>query len=378
MHSFENPIYVTRPTMPPLEEYQEMMTRLWETRWLTNNGAFHQELEARLCDYLDVEHLSLFCNATIALIVALQNFRITTGEVITTPFTFAATPHVLYWNGIQPVFCDIDPKTFNMDPARIEQLITPQTRAILPVHVYGTPCDIDAIQGIANRHGLTVIYDAAHTFGVRYHGKSLCSYGDASVLSFHATKLFSTGEGGALVTPSRACRERVDFLKNFGYADEETVIGPGINGKMNEFQAAFGLLQLKRIQAEIDHRREIDRIYRENLAGIPGITIPVEALHTQRNFAYFPILVDQTKYGISRDELHTRLRDKNVYARKYFHPLCSHYPCYAALPSANPQNLPVAERIAQQILCLPIYGTLDLSTVERISQFLGFFQKSSL
>lgn len=366
-----NPVFVTQPTMPPLKEYIQLMEQIWEKKWLTNDGAFHKELEARIAAYLEVENVSLFCNGTLALMIALHMLRLSSGEIITTPFTFAATPHVLHWNGIRPVFCDIDPKTYTLDPNRIEGLITPDTRAIMPVHVYGTPCDVDGIQEIADRHGLPVIYDAAHAFGARFRGKAICSYGDAAILSFHATKLYSTGEGGGLVVKTEAQKERVNFLKNFGFADEETIIGPGINGKMNEFQAAFGLLQLDHIHDEIAQRREIDRIYRENLDGMPGITLLEETPDTERNYASFPILVDESKYGIGRDALYDKLKEYNVFSRKYFHPLCSHYPCYASLPSARPENLTVAERVARQVLCLPLYATLDTETPEIIAAIIG-------
>jgi dTDP-4-amino-4,6-dideoxygalactose transaminase len=362
-----DPVFVTQPTMPPLEEFTQLMGELWEKKWLTNDGAFHKDLEVRIATYLDVENMSMFCNGTLALMIALHMLRLNSGEIITTPFTFPATPHVLYWNGIRPVFCDIDPKTYNLDPKRIEELITTDTCAIMPVHVYGTPCDVDAIQAIADRHGLPVIYDAAHSFGAKFRGKAICSYGDAAILSFHATKLFSTGEGGAIIVKTKAQKERVNFLKNFGFADQETIIGPGINGKMNEFQAAFGLLQLKRIDNEIANRRKIDRIYRERLSELPGISLLKEAFNTERNYAYFPILINEDQYGISRDTLYDKLKEYNILARKYFYPLCSQYPCYASLPSSRPENLPVAERVSRQVLCLPIYGTLDHETAERIA-----------
>lgn len=357
------PVYVTKPTMPDLGRYTQELESIWQTGWLTNQGCFHLELERRLEQHLAVENLSLFCNGTIALLVALQSLRINGGEVITTPFTFAATPHVLHWNGVTPVFADIDPQTFNLDPSRIEQHIGSNTRAILAVHVYGTPCDVDAIQAIADRHGLAVVYDAAHAFGVRYKGESILRYGNASVLSFHATKLYTTIEGGAVVASSPQHKERVDFLKNFGIADEETVIGPGINGKLNEFQAAFGLLQLETVDQEIAKRAALARLYCERLETLPGIVLLPHNKDVTPNHSYFPILIDETQFGISRDALHQALRDCNIVTRKYFHPLCSHYPCYAALPSARPENLPVAERVAERILCLPIYGSLPTDTV---------------
>jgi len=360
------PILVTRPTMPPIEKYQESVQAIWDSRWLTNNGAFHQEFEGRLAEYLGVEHVSLFCNGTIALLVALQMLRITEGEVITTPFTFPATAHVLYWNRLRPVFCDIDDTTLNLDPARIERLISPDTKAIMPVHVFGIPCDIEAVQEVADRHGLYVIYDAAHAFGVRYKGRPIVEAGDLSVLSFHATKLFTSIEGGAIVTKTAGDKKRVDFLKNFGFANEETVIGPGINGKMNEFQAAFGLLQLDMIDEAIAVRARLTALYREGLSGVPGIRLQSDRPDVDHNYAYFPVRVDEEEYGMSRDALYATLKEFNIFTRKYFYPLCTQVPCYSTLPSAASANLPIAERVTKQILCLPIYGTLEDATVRTI------------
>lgn len=360
------PVYVARPTMPALDEYTAYLQGIWERRWLTNEGILHQELERRLCEHLGVEHLSLFCNGTIALLVALNALRINSGEVITTPFTFPATAHVLFWNGIRPVFCDIDEATFNLDPNRIEHLIGPDTKAILAVHVYGTPCAVDAIQGIADRHGLRVIYDAAHAFGVKYRGRSILEYGDLSMLSFHATKLFTTIEGGALISRTAAQQQRINFLKNFGIAGEEEVIGPGINGKMDEFQAAFGLLHLRMVDDEIALRKSIMGIYRERLAKVPGLTLLQDGALTQPNYAYAPILVKPDEYGLSRDDLFQVLRSCHIISRKYFYPLVSRASCYAALPSADPARLPVAERAASRVLCLPIYGTLPSEIVHRV------------
>ena len=364
------PVYVARPRMPDLAAYNRYLEQIWESRWLTNDGDFHREFERRLSQYLGVEHLNLFVNGTVALLVALQTLRINSGEVITTPFTFAATPHVLYWNGVKPVFCDIDEKTFNIDPSKIERLICPDTKAILAVHVYGTPCDVDAIESIAQRNGLDVIYDAAHAFGVRIGDKPLIEYGDVSALSFHATKLFTSIEGGALVTKSAEQQKRVQFLRNFGIADEETVIGPGINGKMNELQASFGLLQLDMIDDEIRDRGRLTRLYRQRLSGISGITYLDDIEGVTHNYHYFPILVDAETYGIDRDRLCELLRKCNIYPRKYFYPLCSQYPCYSALPSANPENLPVATRVTKDILCLPLYGQLDETVVENICDII--------
>lgn len=375
-YTFSEPVYVTRPTMPSLEEYSKRLQSVWDQQWLTNEGELHNELERRLAEYLGVDYLSLFCNGTIALMVALQTLRVNGGEVITTPFTFPATAHVLHWNRIRPVFCDIEEKTFNLDPKRIEQLISPETKAIMPVHVYGFPCDVEAIGAIADNHGLKVVYDAAHAFGVRYRDRSILEYGDISMLSFHATKLFTTGEGGALVCESEAQKQRVGFLKNFGISGEEAVIGPGINGKMNEFQAAFGLLQLEGVDEEIEKRGRLDKIYRDSLNDVPGISFPEPTPEVVFNYAYFPVLVDEEQYGMSRDELYGLLREFNVYARKYFYPLCSHYSCYSALPSAAPGNLPVAERISQQVLCLPIYGSMKEETAAGIAAIIGGIHNS--
>lgn len=370
-HRFAEPVFITRPTLPKLEDYQRKLERIWETRWLTNDGECHGQLTQALEDYLGVEHVNLCCNGTIALLLALQAAGIDGGEVITTPFTFPATPHALHWNRVQPVFCDIDETTFNLDPERIESAIGPDTRGILPVHVFGNPCDVEAIQAIAARHGLPVIYDAAHMMGVTRNGKSILDWGDFSILSFHATKLFSTAEGGAVVSGSEANRERIDFMKNFGIADEETVIGPGINGKMSELQAAFGLLQLEGVETEIASRKTLTQLYRDRLAPVPGIAFQSDLPGVRHNYAYFPILVDAEAYGLSRDELWSALKLFNVITRKYFHPLCSHYPSYASLPSSRPENLPVAERVAASVLCLPLYGTLSASSVETICTIIS-------
>lgn len=368
-------VYVTRPVMPALEGYVQMLTGIWERKLLTNQGPLHEKLEERLRCFLAVDRLSLFCNGTIALLVALEALRLNSGEVITTPFTFPATTHALYWNRIRPVFCDIDPATLNLDPTKVERLISADTRAILAVHVYGRPCNVEAIERIASVHGLHVIYDAAHAFGVRYKGNSILNYGDISILSFHATKLFTTAEGGALVCNSNDRRQRVNSLKNFGIADEETVIGPGINGKMNELQAAFGLMQLDLVSEEIANRRELALLYKQLLGGIPGIDIPADMPETEPTCAYFPVLVDSTRLGMTRDQLYALLRECNVFARKYFYPLISEASCYSALPSAAASHLPVAERISKQVLCLPIYGSLDPLTVRQISQIIAEAQE---
>ena len=358
------PIFVTRPKIPPLNSYVSCLENIWQTCWLTNNGPYHQEFEKKLKVYLGVENLNLFVNGTIALLVALQALRINSGEVITTPFTFPASTHVLHWNRIRPVFCDIEPKTLNLDPEKIERHINSDTKAILGVHVYGNPCDVEAIQTIADRHGLHVIYDAAHAFGVKIGNRSILEFGDISALSFHATKLFTSIEGGALIPKTKGQFDRIQSLKNFGIADEETVIGPGINGKMNEFQAAFGLLSLEQIDEEIESRRNISLMYRNELDGIPGISFLEDMPDIKHNYAYFPILVDVEQYGFARDELHLCLQKCNIITRKYFYPLSSDYPCYASLPSSHKDNLPIATQISKQVLCLPIYGELNVEIVE--------------
>lgn len=370
-------ITVTRPTLPDLEEFGKQLEEIWASRWLTNDGPFHKELEHRLAERLGVENLSLFCNGTIALLVALQTLRINSGEVITTPFTFPATAHVLHWNRVTPVFCDIEEESCNIDPSRIEELISPDTKAILAVHVYGTPCDCQAIQAIADKHGLHVIYDAAHAFGVELNGIPILRYGDLSVLSFHATKLYTTVEGGALISRTEAQRKRVNFLRNFGIADEETVVGPGINGKMNELQAAFGLLTLKGVEEEIRQRLRITEMYRDRLDGIPGIRFLKPRSDVRPNGAYFPIFIDPTRYGVSRNDLHAALKRHNILTRKYFYPLCSHYSCYSALPSSAPSRLPVAEKVAENVLCLPIYGTLEEASVEAICNLIRGLPQSA-
>jgi dTDP-4-amino-4,6-dideoxy-D-glucose transaminase len=350
--------------LPPLEEFIPYLEQIWESRWLTNNGPFHQQFERALSDYLGVEHISLVANATIGLITALQTLRIT-GEVITTPYSFVATTHALAWNNIQPVFVDIDPITMNLDADRIEAAITPKTTAIMPVHCYGYPCEIDRIQQIADTYGLKLIYDASHTFGVKYRNESLVHHGDLAILSFHATKVFNTFEGGAIVSRDAKTKQRIDYLKNFGFADEVTVMAPGINGKMNEVQAAFGLLQLKHIDRVLRLRQGVGLRYRQALNGIEGITVPQPAADTQQNYGYFPILVGGS-YPLDRDTLYQRLRDSGVYARRYFYPLISNMPMYRGLPSAAPANLPFAKAISDRILCLPIYPDLSMEDQARI------------
>jgi dTDP-4-amino-4,6-dideoxygalactose transaminase len=357
-------IFVTQPFMPPLEEFVPYLEEIWKNKWLTNAGPFHEEFEKKLAEYLGVAHLAPFANGTLALVTALQALRIT-GEVITTPFSFVATAHSLLWNGIKPVFVDIHPDTFNLDPDKIEAAITPQTTAILPVHVYGHPCDVEGIQKIADTYGLKVIYDAAHAFGVSYKGRSLLKHGDLSILSFHATKVFNTFEGGAIVCPDAKTKKRIDDLKNFGYAGELTVVATGINAKMNEIQAAFGLLQLKYVDKAIAMRKKTDAQYRARLSSVPGITCPPLPVDTTYNYAYFPILVEK-EYPLLRDELNDTLRQQGIYPRRYFYPLISEFPMYRGLPSATPANIPIAKKTAEQVLCLPIYPELSKDSVERI------------
>lgn len=356
------PVYVTQPSLPPLEEFIPYLEKIWESKQLTNGGQFHQQLEQALCDYLGVKHIALFTNGTLALVTALQALRIK-GEVITTPYSFVATTHSLMWNGIKPVFVDIDPQTLNLDATKIEAAITPKTTAILPVHCYGHPCNVDAIERIANNYNLKVIYDAAHAFGVRDARGSILRYGDLSVLSFHATKVFSTFEGGAIVCPDAKTKLHIDHLKNFGFVDEVTVVAPGINGKMSEISAAFGLLQLKRVDDALERRRSIDARYREGLGGVKGICCLAGA--GAGNFAYFPILVGP-EYPLTRDALFEKLRDNNIFARRYFFPLISDFPMYRGMPSAAHSNLPVARKIAEQVICLPIYPNLAVPMVEMV------------
>jgi len=362
-------IYVTQPLLPPLEEFIPYLEKIWESKWLTNGGPFHQELESALAEYLGVEHLALFTNGTIALVTALQLLRIT-GEVITTPYSFVATAHSLLWNSITPVFVDIDPVTCNLNPGKIEQAITPRTTAIMPVHCYGTPCDVERIQQIADTYGLKVIYDAAHAFGVKYKGESLLNHGDLSVLSFHATKVFNTFEGGAIICPDAKTKKRIDALKNFGFVDEVTVTTTGINGKMNEIQAAFGLLQLKYIKKAIDRRHEIDQLYRNGLQGVPGIHCMQLSSFTSYNYSYFPILVEK-EYPLLRDELYEKLRQNNIYTRRYFYPLITEFPMYRGLPGAPQSNLPVARKVADQVICLPIYPQLLSEDAARIVSLIA-------
>lgn len=361
-------IFVTQPYLPPLDELIPYLEQIWANKILTNCGPFHAQLEQALCEFLGVKHLALFANGTIALVTALQSLRIT-GEVITTPYSFVATSHSLLWNGIKPVFVDIDPDTLNLDPEKIEAAITPQTTAIMPVHCYGHPCDVEAIQNIADNYNLKIIYDAAHAFGVKDEGGSILRHGDLSVLSFHATKVFNTFEGGAIVCPDAKSKIRIDQLKNFGHVGEINVVAPGINGKMSEFNAALGLLQLKHIDKALACRKQIDEVYRERLHGVKGIHCLGDSGEKIANYAYFPILVGDG-YPISRDDLYQRLKERGIHPRRYFYPLISEFPMYRGLLSAHRDNLPRATEAARQVLCLPIYPDLAMDVVDEVCRFI--------
>lgn len=370
---FSSPVYVTRPILPDLDRFTKKLGEIWQSRWLTNNGPQHQQFEERIQGYLKVPYLSLFNNGTIALVVACQSLRLL-GEVITTPFSFPATPHVLTWNGVKPIFCDIDPVTMNIDPAKIEPLITPQTTAILAVHVFGTPCDVYKIQEVADRYGLKVVYDAAHAFGVEIGDTGIGNFGDVTMFSFHATKLFHTAEGGALCFRQKNLKERVDLLKNFGIKNEEEVVMPGINGKMNELQALLGLQVLDYVEEERQKRAKIFHTYRECLDSIKGITCLTEVPGVKGSYQYFVIRMDEAVFGVSRDYVYRKFREYNVFTRKYFYPLCSDYSCYKHLPSSSMSNLPVARRVVNEVLCLPLYGDLVSDDVKKICEILLSFR----
>jgi dTDP-4-amino-4,6-dideoxygalactose transaminase len=362
-------IFVTQPALPPLEEFIVYLKKIWESKILTNNGPFHQEFEQKLCEFLGVKYISLFSNGTLALITAIQALKLS-GEVITTPFSFVATTHALWWNKIRPVFVDIDPETLNLDPNKIEAAITPQTTAILPVHVYGNSCAVESIQGIADRYSLKIIYDNAHAFGVKKNGISLANFGDLSVLSFHATKVFNTFEGGAIICHDEKTKNHIDNLKNFGITDEITVVSPGINAKMNEFQAALGLLQLKYVDEAIKKRKQVTEIYWNAFKGIQGITYLHDLPEVTHNYAYFPILIDNIKFGKTRDQVYDELKSHNIFSRRYFYPLISQFPTYHGLESAQPGRMPIAERITNEVLCLPIYPDLSQEQVSQICKII--------
>lgn len=358
-------ITVTSPLLPNLDDFNEMLKQIWASKWITNNGSFHRQLEKELAAYLKVPYISLFTNGTLPLITALQALRIT-GEVITTPYSFVATTHALWWNGIKPVFVDIDPATGNIDPERIEAAITPKTTAIMPVHVYGKPCDTKRIQEIADQYGLKVIYDAAHAFGVEVDGESVLNAGDLSTLSFHATKVYNTVEGGAMVMHDEKMKKRIDYLKNFGFANETTVVGPGINSKMDEVRSAYGLLNLKQVDAAIEARHQVAIKYREALRNVEGITFFDDMPGVRHNYSYFPIFVDEKKYCMTRDELYFKMKEQNVHGRRYFYPLISEFTTYRGLDSARPDNLPNAHKMANSVICLPMHHALNNEDVERI------------
>lgn len=358
-------ITVTSPLLPDLSEFTDMLKDIWEKKWITNNGEYHRRLENALAEYLKVPYVSLFTNGTLPLITALQALRIT-GEVITSPYSFVATTHSLWWNGIKPVFVDIDASTGNIDPDKIEAAITPKTTAIMPVHVYGKPCETERIQAIADKYGLKVIYDAAHAFGVEVNGQSILNAGDMSTLSFHATKVYNTIEGGALIVHDAKTKQRIDYLKNFGFAGETEVVAPGINSKMDEVRAAYGLLNLRLVDAAIEARQQIAIHYRKALHGVEGITFFDDMPGVRHNYSYFPIFINADRFGMTRDELYFKMRENNVLGRRYFYPLISEFTTYRGLSSAAKENLPVAHRMSDSVICLPMHHALSTDDMERI------------
>ncbi len=361
----KNTITVTSPLLPPLEEFERYLKDIWDRKWITNNGHYHQELEKALCEYLGVDYISVFTNGTLPLLTALQALGIK-GEVITTPYSFVATTNSIWWNGLKPVFVDIDPLTGNIDPDRIEAAITPKTTAIMPVHVYGTPCDTVRIQEIADRHGLKVIYDAAHAFGVKKDGVSILKAGDMSTLSFHATKTYNTVEGGALICHDAEMKKKVDYLKNFGFAGETEVVAPGINSKMDEIRAAYGLINLKHVDEAIEKRKSAAIMYREGLKNTEGIRFLDDIEGVRHNYSYFPIFINEKTYGMTRDELYIKMKEEGILSRRYFYPLISNFATYGSLPSAAPENLPEANRMADEVLCLPMHHELSMEDTDRI------------
>ena len=362
-------ITVTSPLLPNLDEFHELLKDIWDRKWITNNGHYHRLLEQALAEYLKVPYVSLFTNGTLPLLTALQALRIS-GEVITTPYSFVATTHALWWNGIKPVFVDIEWETGCMDPNKIEAAITPKTTAIMPVHVYGKPCNVKAIQEIADKYGLKVIYDAAHAFGVEQDGVSLMNYGDMSTLSFHATKVYNTIEGGAMVMHDEKTKQRIDYLKNFGFAGETEVVGPGINSKMDEVRAAYGLLNLKQVDAAIEARHQVSIQYQEALKDVVGISFFADIPNVRHNYSYFPIFVDEEKYGMSRDELYSKMKDNGVLGRRYFYPLISSFSTYRGLPSATKENLPNAHKMANSVICLPMHHQLSTDDIRTVLEIL--------
>jgi len=358
-------ITVTSPLLPNLDEFNEMLKEIWASKWITNNGLFHKQLEKSLAEYLKVPYISLFTNGTLPLLTALQALRIT-GEVITTPYSFVATTHSIWWNGCRPVFVDIEESTCGIDPDKIEAAITPKTTAIMPVHCYGKPCNTKRIQEIADKYGLKVIYDAAHAFGVEINGKSILNAGDMSTLSFHATKVYNTLEGGALIVHDEVTKKRIDYLKNFGFANEIEVVAPGINSKVDEVRAAYGLLNLKQVDAAIAARQKVAQIYRKELRDIPGVRFFDNMPGVRHNYSYFPIFINTEEFGMTRDELYFKMKSQNVLGRRYFYPLISTFSTYRGLPSSIPENLPVATRIANEVICLPMHHELTDNDIERV------------
>lgn len=365
----KNVITVTSPLLPDRAEFEHMLKEIWDSKWITNNGQFHKQLERDLCEYLKVPYISLFTNGTLPLLTALQALRIT-GEVITTPYSFVATTHSIWWNGCKPVFVDIEEATCGMDPDRIEAAITPQTTAILPVHCYGKPCDMDRIQAIADKYGLKVIYDAAHAFGVEVNGKSVLEQGDMATLSFHATKVYNTLEGGALVMHDEQMKKRIDYLKNFGFAGETEVVAPGINSKMDEVRAAYGLLNLKQVDEAIEKRHQVAVRYRAALRNVKGIRFFDDMPGVRHNYSYFPIFIKAEEYGMTRDELYFKMKEQGILGRRYFYPLISTFSTYRGLPSAGAENLPVATRIANEVICLPMHHVLSKEDLDRILELI--------
>ena len=365
----EKQITVTSPLLPDLEEFHALLKEIWDSKWVTNNGSFHKQLEKELAEYLKVPYISLFTNGTLPLLTALQALRIT-GEVITTPYSFVATTHSIWWNGCKPVFVDVDPATGNMDPDKIEAAITNKTTAIMPVHVYGTPCDTKRIQEIADKYGLKVIYDAAHAFGVEVNGESILNAGDMSTLSFHATKVYNTLEGGALVMHDAETKKRVDYLKNFGFAGETEVVAPGINSKVDEVRAAYGILNLRQADAAIEARHQVAVKYREALRPVEGIAFMDDMPGVKHNYSYFPIFIDAEKYGMTRDELYEKMRSHNVLGRRYFYPLISTFSTYRGLESAAPKNLPNAHKMADSVICLPMHHELSAEDIHRVLELI--------
>ncbi|MDD5455806.1 MAG: DegT/DnrJ/EryC1/StrS family aminotransferase [Candidatus Margulisbacteria bacterium] len=372
---FSAPIYITRPILPDLDKIKNRLAEVWQAKWLTNNGYQHQQLEEQLKQVLKVPYITLFNNGTIALIVACQCLRLS-GEVITTPFTFPATPHVLTWNNIKPIFCDIDPQTMNIDARKIESMITPHTTGILGVHVFGTPCDVQAIQEVADRYGLKVVYDAAHAFGTEIHDQGIGNFGDITMFSFHATKLYHTAEGGALTMKNEHSKKLINLLKNFGIKNEEEVVMPGINGKMNEIQAVIGLEVLSCMQAEVEKRSRILQQYQDSLKDVPGIKFLNLGEAIKNSYQYFVIRINEEEFGKSRDFVYAEFKKFNVFTRKYFYPLCSEYTCYKQIPSSSPHNLPVAHQVVKEVLSMPFYGDLSADDVCRICDILKSFRNS--